>query len=143
AGTYGGRGGQRDGAARGNRVGRMGDLGPHRCGRARCALSRNQHRSRACRRAGRGQGRMDSVVLIPAAGRGSRLGSSLPKALVPVNGTPMLEHLLRLYGAVADRFIVIGAPGFEQLAAPQIRGPSRKVEFAVQAEPTGMLDAIL
>src|SRR5690606_6278478 len=42
-----------------------------------------------------------------------------------------------------DRFIVIGAPGFEQLAAPQIRGPSRKVEFAVQAEPTGMLDAIL
>lgn len=33
-------------------------------------------------------------VIIMAGGDGTRMGSDLPKPLVPVNGVPMLEHLL-------------------------------------------------
>ena len=33
---------------------------------------------------------MSRLMIIPAAGAGSRLGSSLPKVLTPVNGRPMV-----------------------------------------------------
>ena len=42
------------------------------------------------------------VLIVPAAGRGQRLGSSVPKVLVPVNGRPMLHHLLDLYAPLSD-----------------------------------------
>jgi bifunctional UDP-N-acetylglucosamine pyrophosphorylase / glucosamine-1-phosphate N-acetyltransferase len=83
------------------------------------------------------------LLLIPAAGRGSRLGSALPKALVPVNGAPMLEHLLRLYSSVAQRFVVVVAPGNEPLFRDACDGLPYDIELVVQREPTGMLDAIL
>lgn len=86
---------------------------------------------------------MDGLVLIPAAGRGSRLGSHLPKALVPVNGLTMLEHLFRLYDDVADRFIVVVAPSAEDIVRSTCSDLPYAVELAVQHEPTGMLDAIL
>jgi bifunctional N-acetylglucosamine-1-phosphate-uridyltransferase/glucosamine-1-phosphate-acetyltransferase GlmU-like protein len=71
------------------------------------------------------------------------LGSTLPKVLTPVAGRPMLEHLLDLYSNVVDRSIVVVKPGVEE--AVSARGLARGValETAVQASPTGMLDAIL
>jgi 2-C-methyl-D-erythritol 4-phosphate cytidylyltransferase len=47
---------------------------------------------------------MSVVALVPAAGRGERLGESVPKALVPVRGVPLLVHAVR--GLLAAR-----APG--------------------------------
>lgn len=83
------------------------------------------------------------LLIIPAAGRGSRLKMATPKPLVFVAGRPMLDHLFDLYGPWVDDFVVIVNPDSE----PAIRGhcatrPER-VSFAVQHEPTGMLDAIL
>ncbi len=52
-----------------------------------------------------------AVALIVAAGRGERLGSGRPKALVPLAGRPMVEwsvHALRAVAAV--RQIVIALP---------------------------------
>jgi bifunctional UDP-N-acetylglucosamine pyrophosphorylase/glucosamine-1-phosphate N-acetyltransferase len=84
-------------------------------------------------------------LVIPAAGRGSRLGSSLPKVLVPVAGVPMLERLLGLYRPWVNRVVVVVSP--EMVAAVQRHvlacNASLAIECAVQDEPTGMLDAIL
>ncbi len=61
-----------------------------------------------------------AVALIVAAGRGERLGSGRPKALVPLCGRPMLEWsvaALRAVPAVTE--IVIALPADELGAAPE------------------------
>ena len=86
---------------------------------------------------------MDRVLIIAAAGRGSRLGAAGPKALVRVAGQPMLERLLAMHRATVDRVIVVAAPDtladFELFVA----GRDVPVDLAVQHAPTGMLDAVL
>jgi len=83
------------------------------------------------------------VLLIPAAGRGTRLGASTPKLLFPVNGRPMLDYLLDLYAPVVDGFVLVVHPSAEAAVRAHCRGWPRAVEYDVQTEPTGMLDAIL
>ena len=51
------------------------------------------------------------VALVPAAGRGVRLGAPIPKALVPVCGAPLLVHAVRgLVAAGCVDQIVVAAP---------------------------------
>src|SRR5687768_7189819 len=83
------------------------------------------------------------AMIIPAAGRGSRLSGSVPKVLVPVSGKPMIDHLLDRYDAYVDRFIVVVHPDAERAVAARIASRGGRVELALQTEPTGMLDAIL
>src|SRR5450755_555740 len=60
-----------------------------------------------------------AVALIVAAGRGERLGSTRPKALVPLCGRPMLEWSVAALRAVpAATEIVIALPVDELAAAP-------------------------
>ncbi len=40
---------------------------------------------------------MRAVALIPAAGRGRRMGAGRPKAFLPLNGAPLLAHTLRKF----------------------------------------------
>lgn len=50
-------------------------------------------------------------MIVPAAGRGERLGPGLPKALRPINGVPMLVHAVRaLSAATSVSLVVIAAP---------------------------------
>jgi 2-C-methyl-D-erythritol 4-phosphate cytidylyltransferase len=59
-----------------------------------------------------------AVALIVAAGRGERLGSDRPKALVPLAGRPMLDWSVRSLQAVAAvKRIVIALPSGTVLAA--------------------------
>jgi 2-C-methyl-D-erythritol 4-phosphate cytidylyltransferase len=54
---------------------------------------------------------MSVVALVPAAGRGERLGSGVPKALVALRGEPMLVHAVRgLHSAGCVRKVVVAAP---------------------------------
>ncbi|XVV04251.1 2-C-methyl-D-erythritol 4-phosphate cytidylyltransferase [Actinosynnema sp. CA-248983] len=54
---------------------------------------------------------MGVVALVPAAGRGERLGYGVPKALVPVDGVPLLVRAVRgLFEAGCVRHVVIAAP---------------------------------
>lgn len=50
-------------------------------------------------------------VIIPAAGSGTRLGCDGPKALVPLNGVPMLIHTLRRFAAakLLDGLILVAS----------------------------------
>ncbi|MEW2292184.1 2-C-methyl-D-erythritol 4-phosphate cytidylyltransferase [Streptomyces sp. NPDC006743] len=53
------------------------------------------------------------AVVIPAAGRGVRLGPGAPKALRTLNGTPMLIHAVRAMAAsrAVALVIVVAPPG--------------------------------
>lgn len=85
---------------------------------------------------------MRRVLLLPAAGLGSRLKAHGAKALVAVNGRPMLDHIADLYQPYADRLIVIAHPSFSSAISEWAdrRGGAQVIE---QPAPTGMLDAIL
>jgi bifunctional UDP-N-acetylglucosamine pyrophosphorylase/glucosamine-1-phosphate N-acetyltransferase len=88
---------------------------------------------------------MKRLLIVPAAGRGSRLSASQPKLLVPVAGRPMIDHVLARYVNVADRAIVIVSPEAEADLRKRFAATSGTlpVDLAIQPEPTGMLDAIL
>lgn len=54
---------------------------------------------------------MSVVALVPAAGRGERLGFGMAKALVPVNGVPLLVRAVRgLLDAGCVQHVVVAAP---------------------------------
>jgi bifunctional UDP-N-acetylglucosamine pyrophosphorylase/glucosamine-1-phosphate N-acetyltransferase len=85
---------------------------------------------------------MHRVLIIPAAGRGSRLGAGTPKPLVAVNGRPMLDHLADLYRRFVDRIVVVAHPAFSAEIEAWGR-PLGCVTVVEQTSPTGMLDAVL
>ena len=88
---------------------------------------------------------MSRLLIIPAAGSGSRLGADVPKVLVRVDGMTLLERLLMLYRRWVDHVIVVVNPAFEALVLQHVRdGPdAERLTLVQQREPTGMLDAIL
>jgi dTDP-glucose pyrophosphorylase len=86
---------------------------------------------------------MKRLMIIPAAGRGSRLNSDIPKVLFPVNGKPMIDYLFALYAPLVDKFILVVQPSFEDEVRSHCANFPFDIEYALQAEPTGMLDAIL
>lgn len=58
---------------------------------------------------------MTVAAVVPAAGRGERLGPGAPKALRPLLGTPMLVHAVRglLDARLVDLVVVAAPPGGE------------------------------
>lgn len=83
---------------------------------------------------------MRRTLIIPAAGTGSRLGATMPKALVPVDGVPMVRRLIQLYGPFADEVVVVASVEAKDAIAAAVAGAAT---IAIQRKPTGMLDAIL
>jgi bifunctional UDP-N-acetylglucosamine pyrophosphorylase/glucosamine-1-phosphate N-acetyltransferase len=85
---------------------------------------------------------MSRLLIVPAAGLGSRLKASVPKALVTVNGRPMLDHLATLYEPFVAYTVVVSHPSFAPLIE-QWADEAGYAEVVQQREPTGMLDAIV
>lgn len=86
---------------------------------------------------------MSRLMIIPAAGLGTRLGSAAPKLLHPVNRRPMIDHLFALYEDVVDRFVLVVHPSCEAAARRHCEPIDLAIDFEQQPSPTGMLDAIL
>ena len=80
---------------------------------------------------------MTVVGIVPAAGRGERLGEGVPKALVVCAGRPLLEWSLEVLEGVCDRVIVALPPGHEEGPDRVIGGASRSesVRNALAAAP--------
>jgi bifunctional UDP-N-acetylglucosamine pyrophosphorylase/glucosamine-1-phosphate N-acetyltransferase len=86
---------------------------------------------------------MKRLLVVPAAGRGTRLGWDGPKVLCPVGGRPMIEHLLDRYEPVVDHVVVVVAPQAQDDVSRVLARRAVPAECVVQPEPTGMLPAIL
>ncbi len=82
--------------------------------------------------------RMKTTAVLLAAGLGTRMKSARPKALHPIAGRPMLQHLIASCAEVFDRIVVVAGPGMEALeraASPHL--------VVVQTERLGTAHAAL
>jgi len=87
------------------------------------------------------------LLVVPAAGLGSRLGASVPKVLATVNGQSMLSLLVDLYRSWIEGLVVITHPSSTSQVTAHLQRllPNAPVRWwvAEQQSPTGMLDAIM
>lgn len=86
--------------------------------------------------------------VVPAAGRGSRLGFDKPKVLYPVAGRPILEWLLDFLLPTCSRVVMVlspsGLPFVEEYLSLHRNSEMQagKLRFAIQEIPRGMGDAV-
>jgi bifunctional UDP-N-acetylglucosamine pyrophosphorylase/glucosamine-1-phosphate N-acetyltransferase len=81
------------------------------------------------------------TAIVLAAGRSTRMKSSLPKALHPIAGRPMLGHVLTTVSQLdGARCVLVVAPGMDAVAS-YARGVASGLSVAVQQEPRGTGDA--
>lgn len=83
------------------------------------------------------------LVIVLAAGEGTRMLSSLPKVLHAVAGRPMVSHVLdaALAAGAAQLAVVIG-PDHDRVAA-EVRRMAPEAEVFVQGERRGTAHAVL
>lgn len=86
---------------------------------------------------------MKRALIIPAAGRGSRLQSDVPKVLYPIGGRAMIDRLLDLYAGVVDHVVLVVSPEFEDLVRRHCSSRAETISYTIQPRPDGMLPAIL
>jgi 2-C-methyl-D-erythritol 4-phosphate cytidylyltransferase len=86
---------------------------------------------------------MSVAALIPAAGRGQRMGLDIEKQFLHLGGKPLLAHTLSRFEATPgiDRIIVIVPPGRETFCYQEIIEPGRlrKVTHIVAGAETRRL----
>jgi bifunctional UDP-N-acetylglucosamine pyrophosphorylase/glucosamine-1-phosphate N-acetyltransferase len=88
---------------------------------------------------------MKTFAVIPAAGRGSRLGIQTPKILVPIAGTRTVWSILhsRLQPLVDHIHVVVAPTSLGEFEAALETTPhSNRISVSVQSIPIGMGDAI-
>ena len=73
-----------------------------------------------------------TAAIILAAGLGTRMRSALPKALHPIAGRPMLNHLIAACEPVFDRIVVVVGPDM-----PALEAAARPHATVIQAERLG------
>ena len=86
-------------------------------------------------------------AIVPAAGKGSRLGMNVPKVFVPLlPSSTIWDAIHETLGQVADRIVLVLSPQgnrfVESRRATFLPSAFAKTELACQSEPLGMGDAI-
>ena len=79
------------------------------------------------------------TAVIPAAGKGSRLGYSQPKILYPILQKPMLHWLCEMLEPLCAHLVVVASPDGRQ-AIEHAASPA--VQVCIQDQPRGMADAV-
>jgi bifunctional UDP-N-acetylglucosamine pyrophosphorylase / glucosamine-1-phosphate N-acetyltransferase len=83
----------------------------------------------------------EPIAIILAAGKGKRMGSDLPKVLVPVCGRPMIRYVIdAVHGAGIKRILVV--VGFRADLVRRELADQPGLEFIVQAEQLGTGHAV-
>ncbi len=86
----------------------------------------------------------DWTVVIAAGGTGSRLGSTVPKALFPVLGRPMVDWVLDACFSCLDDIVLVVSPAAETEIRRHVTAayPGAKIRFTVQPKALGTADAV-
>src|SRR5919197_3609987 len=87
---------------------------------------------------------MAVVGIVPAAGRGERLGSDVPKAFAACAGRPLIEWSLDVLETVCERVVVAVPPG-EPLGPDRVAGGehrSESVRAALSAAPEARIAVV-
>lgn len=79
-----------------------------------------------------------TVGIVLAGGDGTRMGSAVPKPLVPLHGRPLVGHVVAALGAVAGEVVVVAGP-HPGWAAYE---PPAGTRLVTQDEATGNGDAL-
>lgn len=82
------------------------------------------------------------LVLIPAAGKGSRLGSTLPKILTLVNREPVINYILNSIDSLATEIQIIVSPAVFRDFGHELMNLDPRIKLLTQEVPLGMGDAI-
>jgi 2-C-methyl-D-erythritol 4-phosphate cytidylyltransferase len=69
-----------------------------------------------------------AIVIVPAAGSGTRFGGDLPKQFRELGGKPIVQHVIERF-LLDERVARVIVPVAEQLLAVVNRGSSERVEF--------------
>jgi dTDP-glucose pyrophosphorylase len=83
------------------------------------------------------------IVVILAAGRGSRMQSEIPKVLLPVAGKPILQHVIDFWEPEVKQFVfVVGYKS--ELVVDYLRNIQNDKDFHIihQTQQRGIADAI-
>ena len=84
----------------------------------------------------------ESVAIVMAAGKGTRMRSELPKVLVEVGGRPMVEYVLdALDASGVDRTIVVVGYRADTVRAALANRPG--IEFGLQVQQLGTGHAVM
>jgi len=84
----------------------------------------------------------ETIAVVMAAGKGTRMKSDLPKVLVPVRGRPMIEYVLgALRGAGIERIVVI--VGYRADDVQDALGGWKHLRFVHQAGQLGTGHAVM
>lgn len=85
---------------------------------------------------------MKTKVVILAAGKGTRMGSELPKALVSLNNKPMISHLIESVAASAidKNPIVVVSPDNKNIISQALVGYN--CDYAIQEQQLGSGHAV-
>ena len=85
---------------------------------------------------------MKTKIIILAAGKGTRMGSDLPKALVQLNGRPMIIHLIESVVAsnIDDLPIVVVSPDNREIISKALA--EYNCDYAIQEQPLGSGHAV-
>ena len=87
---------------------------------------------------------MTVVGIVPAAGRGERLGADGPKAFVVCAGRPLIDWSLDVLRSVCDRVVVAVPPGMSPYPDSVEGGPVRSdsVRRALAAAPEATIAVV-
>lgn len=78
---------------------------------------------------------MSVAAVVTAAGSGTRLGASVPKALVELAGEPLIVHAVRGMVAAGVRDVVVTVPADHEAEFERVLAGLAD-EFALLATPT-------
>ncbi len=84
----------------------------------------------------------EKLAVVLAAGKGTRMNSDLPKALLSVNGRPMIEYVLQALRAGGVSRVVLVVGHRQELVRQALAGQA-EVEFAVQERQLGTGHAVM
>jgi bifunctional UDP-N-acetylglucosamine pyrophosphorylase/glucosamine-1-phosphate N-acetyltransferase/UDP-N-acetylglucosamine pyrophosphorylase len=83
----------------------------------------------------------EPLAIILAAGKGKRMGSDLPKVLVPVGGRPMIRYVIdAVHAAGVERILIV--VGYMAAMVKKELADQKGLEFVVQTEQLGTGHAV-